>query len=148
VSKFRDLSEKKNAMHKAAGTRRLLWLLFEVGIGLLVVWICLLLTDNPELLFPVKWLGFAASTLVLFGYPIYWARKELAIRSFWFYWLSFLCLHLIVVGFAVHLAYKIPLILFAVAGVAEAALMNPVFIKVQMREHMKKQPIKANLFVK
>jgi hypothetical protein len=107
----------------------------------------LLLVDNPQFFFPIKWLGFILSTLVLFGYPIYWARKDLEKRTFWFYWLSFLCLHLIVVGLAVHLAYKVPLVLFAVAGIAEAALMNPVFIKIQMRKHMKNQAIKTSLLV-
>jgi hypothetical protein len=147
VSKFRDLAAKKNATHHA-GTKRLLWLLFEVGIGLIVVWIALFLAENPRFLFPVKWLGFILSTLILFGYPIYWARKELANRAFWFCWLGFLGLHLIVIGLAVHLAYRVPLVLFVIVGMAEAAWINPVFIKIQMREHVKEQQVKTSLLVK
>lgn len=141
------MAAKKNATHQEAGTRRLLWLLFEVGIGLLVVWICLFLAENPRFLFPVKWLGFILTTLVLYGYPIYWARKEPASRSFWFYWLGFLCLHLIVIGLAVHLAYKVPLVLLVIVGMAEAALINTAFIKIHMREHVNEQQVKTSLFI-
>ena len=48
-----------------------------------------------------------------------------------------LCLHAAVIGSFVARAQGVPLALFAAIGIGEAALMNPIFIKIQMRENMK-----------
>jgi hypothetical protein len=105
---------------------------------LLVVGICYLwATQKPSFQIPAKWVGFILCSLVLFGYPIYWGRKELSGKSFWVYWLLFLCLHAAVFVPLVARAQRVPLVLLAAIGIGEAALMNPIFIKIQMRENMK-----------
>ena len=133
------LSRKSKTVQNTKA-KRMLWLCFEIGIGLLVVWSCLYLAEHSRLQFPIKWLGFGVSTVVLFSYPIYWSRREWASRSFWLYWLSFLCLHLIVIGLLVDRAYRIPLILFVITTIIEAALINPALIRIQMRENIKNLP--------
>jgi hypothetical protein len=132
------LSQRESAVQLGTNAKRLLWICTEVGIGLLVVWICYFwATQKPNFPISAKWVGFILCTLVLFGYPIYWGRKELSGKSFWVYWLLFLCLHAAVIGSFVARAHGVPLVLFAAIGIGEAALMNPIFLKIQMRENVK-----------
>jgi hypothetical protein len=118
------------------GTRakRIVWWCFEIGIALLVVELCYFLAvEKPPFLFPIKWLGLAMSTLILFGYLINWQRGYLASGKFWLYWCGFLCMHLIVIGLLVSVLHKVPLVLFAFTTLIEASLIIPAFIKLQAR---------------
>jgi hypothetical protein len=133
MSKFSNSAQNKNAIRQGARSKRLLWLLFEIGIGVLVVAGLLFWAEkNPSGEFPAKWLGLGISTLVIFGYLIYWERMHLANWRFWVYWLGFLCLHLIVIGLIVATVYRVPLVLFVLTTIMEASLIIPVFVKIEM----------------
>ena len=133
MSKFSKLAKNKNVTRQGPRPKRLLWLLFEIGIGLLVVAGILFWVDkSPSSQFPEKWLGLGISTLVIFGYLIYWQRMRLGNWRFWLYWLGFLCLHLIVIGLIVATVYRVPLVIFIVTTIIESSVIVPAFVKIEM----------------
>jgi hypothetical protein len=102
----------------------------EVAIGLAVVLAAYLwatLAPNREV--PVRWFGLVISTLILFGYPIYWARKKVKLQTFWLYWLGFLIIHLAVFVLILHEIHQWPLVLFIWTTLAELAVINPILNK-------------------
>src|SRR5690242_12697480 len=102
----------------------------EILIGLAVVFAAYLwatLAPNKEV--PVKWMGLALSTAILFGYPIYWARKQHKNDRFWLYWFAFLLLHLIIAIAILRPLAQVPLILFVPTTMAELAIINPILTR-------------------
>jgi len=102
----------------------------EIVVGLLVVlgaYVWATYAPNQEV--PVRWLGLAISTGILFGYPIYWARRKAKPQIFWLYWTGFLAIHLAAFILILHEFHRWPLVLFVWTTLAELAVINPVLSK-------------------
>lgn len=86
-----------------------------------------------------KWIGFAALTAVVFGYPLNWFRREWSCKRFWMYLGILLLLHTSV-GVAILCAFtRVPLMFFAAAGVPELWIVSRVLETVE--EHSTKSGI-------
>jgi hypothetical protein len=102
----------------------------EFAIGLVIVASIVLYAEYfPNKDFPAKWLGLAASTAVLFGYPLYWTRFIAKSSRFWSYWSGFLLLHLIVLVMLLNLIERWPLVWFVFTTIAEFWLIYPILTK-------------------
>lgn len=113
-------------------SKRALEIVLEIGIGLLVVAICYFFAIKaPNAEFPAKWVGLGISTLVLFGYPVYWARSDLANWKFWGYWIAFLSFHLGIFISLLTIMIRWPLMLFVLTTLGEFAFIGPILGKIR-----------------
>lgn len=102
----------------------------EIAIGLAVVAGIIVSAEYfPDKDLPTKWLGLAASTAILFGYPLYWTRSVTKSARFWFYWSGFLILHLIVLVPLLIEIGRWPLIWFVFTTMAEFLFIYPNLMK-------------------
>jgi hypothetical protein len=129
-----------------AKARRLLWLLFEVAVGAIVVAGCYYwATAKPNAEFPMKWMAFVICTAVLFGYQAYWARADRKTLNFWGWWLLFLALHVVLIGAFVQRVSNPPLVMFVILTLGEAALITPIFAKMTTARTATKERTKGTV---
>jgi hypothetical protein len=102
----------------------------EIAVGLAIVAGIFLSAEYfPDRDLPTKWLGLAASTVILFGYPLYWTRSITKAAKFWFCWSGFLLLHLTILVPLLVAIGRWPLVWFVFTTVAEFLFIYPVFTK-------------------
>jgi hypothetical protein len=91
-------------------------LLLYLTIALPLVVLVLLYAEYvpPDQRVEVRWVGLAGATAITFGYPLWWFRRALNHRRFWF--LLLLCLTIHLVGYSILLKTMDtwPLVWFAV----------------------------------
>ena len=110
--------------------RRPVDITIEIAVGLAIVAGIFLSAEYfPDRDLPTKWLGLAASTAILFGYPLYWTRSVTKSARFWLYWYGFLILHLIILVPLLVAIGRWPLVWFVFTTVAEFLFIYPVFTK-------------------
>jgi hypothetical protein len=109
--------------------RRLLDLAIYVSAGLAVVGFVFFWAESGHDDLPTKWIGLAGSTALLFGYPIYWARRQHKTTRFWLSWLGFLFVHFAIAIVILRPIPRLPLILFIPTTMGELAVINPILGK-------------------
>jgi hypothetical protein len=110
--------------------RRPVEIAIEVAIGLVIVAGIVLYAEYfPKGDFPAKWFALVASTASIFGYSLYWTRSVRKSPRFWFYWSSFLVLHLIVLVPLLIAIGHWPLTVFVFTTMAEFLIIYPVLTK-------------------
>jgi len=135
------LSKMDNVVQSETRFRRFFEIILEIAVGaFIVVGIYLWATKFSGSHFPGKWLGLGASSAIIFGYPIYWARAMHKGMKYWAYWLLFLILHVAVMVPIVAQAEQWPLVLYVFTTVGEVALIAPqlekcAFYSAQSQKH-------------
>jgi hypothetical protein len=102
----------------------------EIAVGLAVVAGAILSAEYlPDKDLPTKWFGLAASTVMLFGYPLYWARSIPKSARYWSYWSGFLILHLTILVPLLIAIGRWPLVWFVFTTMAEFLFIYPALTK-------------------
>lgn len=115
-----------NVVQSETRRSRFLEIILEIAVGVFIVLgIYFWATEFPGSHFPGKWIGLGASTMIIFGYPIYWTRAMRRGMKYWAYWLLLLILHGAVMVPIVGRAEQWPLVLYVFTTVGEVALIAP-----------------------
>jgi len=115
-------------------------------VGLLAVALVILWAEFlPDRDLPTKWIAFGLSSVITFGYPVYWTRGIPKRSSFWFLWSAFTILHCIIFIPILFVVEKLPYILFVVVAFGEMYFFCPILYRqFQMDEKLHKPSIEKN----
>lgn len=121
-------SATPNQMPKKARSRRIRDLLLYVAIALLIVvsvWMFAVhqarTGGSPNL--PLKWLGFAGMTAIVFGNAIRACRRSWGNQKFWVFLVLFFAVHSVLGVFVLLRVPVVPLLLYAVLTGPEYLLL-------------------------
>ena len=110
--------------------RRPVEISLEIAVGLAIVaGIFIFAVYFPGRDFPLKWLGLAAATALIFGYSLYWTRTIPKPARFWFYWTGFLVLHLALFVPLLLAVHRWPLVWFVFSTLAEFQFIYPFLLR-------------------
>jgi hypothetical protein len=111
----------------------------EIAVGLAVVaGIFVLAIYFPGRDFPLKWLGLAATTAIIFGYSLYWTRTIPRPAIFWFYWTGFMVLHLALFVPLLIAVHQWPLIWFVFSTLVEFQIIYRFLLRVLAKSEIER----------